>query len=115
MSRPIGVTAIAILLLVSSLVTVVPILTKHGGTKRHDLLIASAFLGVLAILAAEALWNLRSHAFLVFVLWALCAMLTTVLSRLTPWSPGHGVRLMGPIVYTGIAYLIATLYLRRAL
>ena len=115
MSRPIGVTAISVLLLVSSVATVVPVLTQHGGTKRHELLIASAFLGILAILAAEALWNLRRHAFLLFVLWALCAMLTTVLSRLTPWSPGHGVRLMGPIVYAGIACLFATLYLRRAL
>ena len=115
MSRPIGVTAIAVLLLVSSVAIVVPVLTQHGGTKRHELLIVSAFLGILAILAAEALWNLRRHAFLLFVLWALCAMLTIVLSRLTPWSPGHGVRLMGPIVYAGIACLIATLYLRRAL
>ena len=115
MSRPIGVTAIAILLLISSAMTVVPVLTRHGGARRHELVVASALLGLLAILAAEALWNLRRHAFLAFVLWALCAMLTTVLSRLTPWSTGHGVRLMGPIVYTGIAYCIATLYLRRAL
>jgi len=115
MSRPIGVTAIAVLLLVSSVATVVPVLTQHGGTRRHDLLIASGFLAIMAFLAAEALWNLRRHSFLLFVLWALCAMLTTVLSRLTPWSPGHGVRLMGPIVYAGIACLIATLYLRRAL
>jgi len=115
MSRPIGVTAIAILLLVSSLLTVVPVLTQHGGARRHELLIACAFLTILAIMAAEALWNLRRHAFLAFGLWALCSMLTTVLSRLTPWSPGHGIRLMGPIVSTGIAYLIATLYLRRAL
>ena len=115
MSRPIGVSAIAILLLVSSLLTVVPVLTQHGGTKRHELLIACAFLTILAIMAAEALWSLRRHAFLAFVLWALCSMLTTVLSRLTPWTPGHGIRLMGPIVYTGIACLIATLYLRRAL
>ena len=115
MSRPIGVTAIAIVLLVSSAMTVVPILTRHPGARRHELIAASALLGFLAILAAEALWNLRRHAFLSFVLWALCAMLTMVLSRLTPWSPGHGVRLMGPIVYTGIACFIATLYLRRAL
>jgi hypothetical protein len=115
MSRPIGVTTIAILLLGSSVATVAPILTRHGGTKRHELLMASAFLGILAILAAEALWNLRRHAFLMFVLWALCSMLTMVLSRLTPWSPGHGIRLMGPIVYTGIACFVATLYLRRAL
>ena len=115
MSRPIGVTAIAILLLASTVTTVVPVLTRHGGAKRHELIVASGLLALFAILAAEALWNLRHHAFLLFVLWALCAMLTTVLSRLTPWSPGQGVRLMGPIVYTGIAYFIATLYLRRAL
>jgi len=115
MNRPIGVTAIAILLLGSSIVTVVPALTHRGATKGHELLIASGFLTVLALVAAEALWNLRRHAFMMFVLWALCAMLTTVLSQLAPWSPGRGIRLMGPIVYTGVAYSIAALYLRRAL
>jgi hypothetical protein len=115
MSRPIGVTAIAILLLGSSIVTVVPVLTHRGATKGHELLIASAFLTGLGLVAAEALWNLRRHAFMMFVLWALCSMLTTVLSQLVPWSPGRGIRLMGPIVYTGVAYSIATLYLRRAL
>lgn len=115
MSRPIGVTAIAILLLGSSIVTVVPVLTHRGHARSHELLIASGFLIGLALIAAEALWSLRRHAFMMFVLWALCAMLTTVLSQLVPWSPGRGIRLMGPIVCTGMAYAVATLYLRRVL
>lgn len=115
MNRPIGVTLIAVLLLGSSLVTVVPVFTHHGPAKSHEVLIASGFLLGLALIAAEALWNLRRHAFMTFVLWALCAMLTTVLTQLVPWSPGRGIRLMGPIVSTGIVYAIATLYLRRAL
>jgi len=115
MNRPIGVTAIAVLVLGSSIVTVAPALTHRRATSGHELLIAAGFLAALALIAAEALWNLRRHAFMMFVLWALCAMLTTVLSQLVPWTPGRGVRLMGPIVYTGFACLIATLYLRRAL
>ncbi len=115
MSRPIGVTAIAILLLGSSIVTIAPVLTQRGATTSKELLIAYGFLAALALLSAEALWNLRRHAFILFVLWAFCAMLTTVLSQLVPWSTGRGIRLMGPIVCTGVAYSIAILYLRRAL
>jgi len=115
MSRPIGVTAIAMLLLGSSIVTIAPALTHRGATKGNALLIAFGFLAVLALLSAEALWNLRRHAFTLFVLWAFCAMLTTVLSQLAPWSPGRGIRLIGPIICTGVAYSIAILYLRRAL
>ena len=115
MNRPIGVTAIAVLLLGSSIATVAPVLAHRHATSGRELLIAAGFLTALALIAAEALWNLRRHAFMMFVLWALCAMLTTVLSQLVPWTPGRGIRLMGPIVYTGFACLIATLYLRRAL
>jgi len=115
MNRPIGVTAIALLVLGSSIMTVAPVLTHRGSARSHELLVSSGFLLGLAVIAAEALWNLRRHAFMTFVLWGLCAMLTTVLAQLVPWSPGRGIRLMGPIVCAGIVYAIATLYLRRAL
>lgn len=71
-------------------------------------------LSILALAAAEALWTLRPHAFLMFMLWCLCSMAGLVLSRLPLASSGHGIRLMGPIVYTGLAYALAALYLRRA-
>lgn len=113
MKRPIGVSLIALLLIVSSFLTLVRALSPAGARLGHRFLVLSVIVSVLAFFAAEALWRLRPHAFLAFTLWSLCAMAGLVLSRLPlAWS-GHGVRLMEPIVYAGLVYAFAALYLRR--
>ena len=114
MKRPIGVSLIAILLVAASILTFVRALSPPGLRLGHRFLVLSVILSVLALIAAEALWNLRPHAFMVFTLWTIGAMAGLVLSRLPLTSAGHGVRLMGPIVWAGIVYAIAALYLRRA-
>ena len=115
MSRPIGVTVIALLILVSSALTLFRALTPPAVRRGHGLLVTSVVLSVVALLAAEALWTLRSHAFLLFMLWAACAMFATVASRLPMTSTGHAIRLFSPIVCTGLVYAAAAIYLRRAL
>jgi hypothetical protein len=81
----------------------------------HRFLEASVIIAILALIAAEALWRLRPHAFLVFTLWALCAMVGLVLTRLSMGSSAHGLRVFGPIVYAGLLYALAALYLRRVI
>jgi hypothetical protein len=71
----------------------------------------SVLLALLGLVAAHALWTLRSHAFSMFVVWALCAMVAIVMTRL---GGAHAVRVFQPIVYTGIIFVVAALYLRRA-
>lgn len=114
MKRPLGVSLIAILLIASSFMTLVRALSPAGARLGHRFLVLSLILSALALVAAEALWSLRPHAFLTFTLWSFCAMAGLVLSRLPLASSGHGVRLMEPIVYAGFVYVIAALYLRRA-
>lgn len=113
MKRPVGVTVIAMLLLASSIMTLVRALTPPGVRLGHTFLVAAALSSILALIAAEALWRLRPHAFLMFTLWALCAMASLALARLSLASSGHGIRVFGPIVYAGLAYAVAALYLRR--
>ena len=114
MRRPLGVTLIAILLVVSSVLTLTRALAHPGLRLGHRLFVASVIVAILALVAAEALWSLRPRAFLTFTVWALGAMAILVLSRLPLTSPGQGVRLMGPIACAGLAYAVAALYLRRA-
>lgn len=115
MSRPIGVTVIALLLLVSSGMTLFHALAPPGARRNHRLLIIAAILAVASLLAAEALWTLRSHAFILYMLWAVCAMYATVATRLPMTSTSHSIRLFTPIVCAGLAYAAAAIYLRRAL
>lgn len=115
MNRPLGVALIAILLIVVTVLTSARAFTAPGGRAGQKTLLVAGVVSVLALLAAEALWRLRSHALLMFTLWSLGAMAAFVLSRLPLASSGHGIRLMGPIVSAGLAYAVAALYLRRVL
>lgn len=114
MKRPIGVAIIAIVILASSLVTLFRALAVSHPRVGSRFFLAVMLLQILALIAAEALLRLRRHAFLMFTLWAMCAMVALVLSRLPQAASGHGIRLFGPIVYAGLAYAVAALYLRRA-
>jgi hypothetical protein len=111
--RPIGVPVLAIFVLASSFLTLFGASTAPHVRAGSRLLLAALLLLILALLAAEALWRLRPHAFLMFTAWAICAMAGLVLSRLAQASSGHGIRLFGPILYAGLAYAVAALYLRR--
>lgn len=113
MKRPLGVILIVILVLVSSFLTVAQTIKTQGGHPGKKLIAGSVVLSILALLAVEGLWMLRPYAFLMFTLWAISAMMAMVMTRLSPGSPGHGIRLFEPIVYAGLAYAAAALYLRR--
>jgi len=115
MSRPIGVTVVVLLILSSSFVTVVRGLTSPGLSRRHDILLALTLLAAVSVFAAEALWSLRRHAFLMFILWTICAMFTTVLYRSSTTTRVHAIQLFAPMVCAGLVCAIAALYLRRVL
>jgi len=85
MSRPFGVTLIAALLLVA-----------------------------LALVAAEALWSLRSYAFVAFVAWGLCAMVALAHHRLRAPGGAHFGGVITGLVYAGLVFAAAAIYLRRA-
>jgi hypothetical protein len=112
--RPLGVSLIAILVVVSSALMLYRAASQPRVRLENKFLLASIALGLLALLAAEALWNLRGRAFLMFSLWSICAVACMVMSRMPLASSGHGIRLMGPIACAGLAYALAALYLRRA-
>jgi hypothetical protein len=109
------VTIIALLLLVSSGMTLYQTLAPPAARRNHRLLFLSLLLGVVTLLAAEALWTLRSHAFLLYMCWAVCAMYATVATRFPVTSASHSIRLFTPMVCAGLAYAAAAIYLRRAL
>ena len=105
--------AIALLILGSSGWVLTQALAVHGSRKSHDFFMASVVLSILALLAAESLWNLRSYAFLMFTLWSICAVAALVLYRVAPGSSAHLIRLFGPITCAGLTYAVIALYLRR--
>ena len=113
MRRPFGVSLITLLVIAWTSYVTYQAVTHRAGRMAHRQLLLCVALSVLALVAAEALWMLRSHAFAAFTLWSLCAVASLVVSRLPLASSGHGIRLMGPIVTAGLAYAIAALYLRR--
>ncbi len=115
MSRPIGVTGIAVLLLGWSLLTVMRAMTLPGASRRNGLLICSLVLALLAFAAAEALWTLRRNAFLMFLLWGISAMFATVLIRLSAPSHVRATQIFSSIVSAGLVYAFAAIYLRRVL
>lgn len=114
MSRPIGVSLIAVALLGFSIWTLHQALTHPGGHRGRGVLLVSVLLAALGFVAAQALWTLRPHAFSVFVIWAICAMTAIVMTRLGGLGGTHAIRVFQPIVYTGIAFVAAAIYLRRA-
>lgn len=113
MKRPVGVMAIALLILASSSWVLLRALALQGSRRSHDFLVASVVLSILALLAAESLWRLRSYAFLMFTLWSICAVAALVLYRVSPGSSAHLIRLFGPIACAGLIYAVIALYLRR--
>ncbi len=113
MSRPIGVTSIAVLLFGFSLFVASRALAHADGQRNRTFLVAAGLLTLLAMVAAEALWSLRSHAFLAFALWGLCAIAVMALVQLKSPSGGHAVRAIPPLVYMGLLFAGAAIYLRR--
>jgi hypothetical protein len=111
--RPLGVSFIALLVAASGVLIVYRALTSPGSNmgQRHQLI--SAGLALLALIAAEALWSLRSHAFLMFTLWALGLMAGIVTFRMHSSASGSPIQLMEPILYGGVAFAITALSLRR--
>lgn len=114
MKRPIGVSLIAILVVVFSALMLYRAASQPRLRLENKFLLVFIALGLLALITADALWNLRGRAFLAFSLWSICAVACMVMSRMPLASSGHGIRLMGPIAYAGLAYALAALYLRRA-
>jgi len=114
MSRPFGVALVALLVLGFSAWTAYQGLAGDGGRSRHAVVVASWILVGLALVAAEALWSLRSHAFLAFVAWGLAAIAAVALERLASPAGAHAVRIVPALVYTGLAFAAAAIYLRRA-
>jgi hypothetical protein len=114
MSRPIGVTLIAVALFGFSLWTLHHAALHAGGHRARSFLIASVIMTLAGLLAAEALWSLRSHAFLAFMVWAACATVAVVLERLGAPRPVHATLLIRDVACMGIAIGIVALYLRRA-
>lgn len=114
MSRPIGVSLIAVALLGFSIWTLHQTLTHPSAHRGRGVLLVSVLLAALGFVAAQALWTLRAHAFSMFVIWAICAMTAIVMTRLGGLGGAHAIRVFLPIVYTGIAFVVTAIYLRRA-
>jgi hypothetical protein len=114
MSRPIGVTLIAPALLGCSLWTLSHAAAHAGSHRYRSFLIAAAIMTLAGVVAAEALWSLRAHAFLAFMVWAACATVAVVLERLVGPGPTHAARLVRDVASIGIAIGVVALYLRRA-
>jgi hypothetical protein len=85
----------------------------RGLGRQRPLAFAAAALAVLTLLAAEALWNRRLHAFPLYALWAVAAMGTFVLLRLASGS-AHLVRFMPSILVLGLVFAAGAILLRRA-
>lgn len=114
LSRPVGVTLVALLLIAVSAHIAHRVIGAHGGRTRHALVLATWILVALALVAAEALWSLRAHAFPAFVAWGLAAMVAVALERLASPAGAHPVRMIPDLVYGGLAFAAAAIYLRRA-
>ena len=113
MRRPTGVALVAILVVMLSLMILSAWRRVPLARMGPRILVTAAALAILALVAAEALWTLRSYAFIAFTLWSVCAVVALAMSRMPLASSGHGIRLLGPIACAGLAYVIVALYLRR--
>jgi hypothetical protein len=81
----------------------------------RGVLMAAILMSLAGLIAAEALWSLRPHAFLAFMVWAVLAVVAVVLERLGAPGPTHAARLVPDVVYMGLGIGLAAIYLRRAL
>jgi hypothetical protein len=114
-SRPLGVTLAAAVVVGVSAWILWPLARGAGLHRNPPLLVAAAVLATLALLAAEALWSLRPHAFVLFTLWSLAGIAAFVLDRVALHGSSHLARFVPSILYAGIAFAATSLYLRRAL
>jgi hypothetical protein len=94
---------------------VLPVMRGTGVHRSRGLFIAAAVVAATALLAAESLWSLRPRAFALFCLWSVAAIVMFVLFRFATSGSSHLVRFVPTILYAGIAFGAAALYLRRAL
>ena len=81
----------------------------------RGVLMAAILMNLAGLIAAEALWSMRPHAFLAFMVWAVLAVVAVVLERLGAPGPTHAARLVPDVVYMGLAMGLVAIYLRRAL
>jgi hypothetical protein len=114
MSRPIGVTLVALAVAGFSAFVVSRTMAFPMSARNRPLFITAGLLVFLALVAGEALWSLRAHAFLVFMAWGLCAMVAVALVGLRSPGGAHGVRILPQLVYVGLGLAATALYLRRA-
>jgi hypothetical protein len=113
MSRPVGTTLIAVAVLGFSGWILHRAVLHPPGHHAHALLITAGILALLGLIAAHALWSLRPHAFMTFMLWGLGAMVALALVRLGAHARPHGAGIIPPLVYLGLILAGAALYLRR--
>ena len=115
MSRPYGVTVAALGVAGISAWLVSPVVRSARLHRGRPILIAAAVLALLALLTAEALWSLRPRAFALFALWSVAGMVMLVLFRFATHGSSHLAGFVPSLVYAGLAFAAAALYLRRAL
>jgi hypothetical protein len=92
-----------------------PVVRGAGAHRGRPILIAAVVLTVLALLTAEALWNLRPRAYALFTLWSLACIVILVFFRFATHGSSHLAGFVPSLVSAGIAFAAAALYLRRAL
>lgn len=115
MSRPYGVTLAALGVAGISAWLVSPVVRGAGTHRGRPILIAAAVLAVSALLTAEALWNRRPRAFALFTLWSLAGIVMLVFFRFATHGSSHLAGFVPSLVYAGLAFAAAALYLRRAI
>jgi hypothetical protein len=113
MGRPAGVSLIAISVVGFSLFLASRVWAYPLTQINRPVLTAAGLLVLLALVAGKALWSLRPHAFLAFILWGLCAIVAVALVGMRSPAGARGVHVMPMLVYTGAGLAVAAVYLRR--
>jgi len=87
---------------------------RHAhGRRGQGLVTAAVVLAGLGLIAAEALWSMRGHAFLAYSLWAIGAIVAVTMLRLHSPAGAHAVRIVPSIVYAGLVLGGVGIYLKR--
>jgi len=115
MTRPIGVTLTAIALLSLSMLALYHAGLHPGRHAIRGVRMTDVVMILAGLVAAEALWSMRPHAFLAFMVWAVLAVVAVVLARLGAPGPTHAARLIPDVAYMGLGIGLVAIYLRRAL
>jgi len=114
MQGSLGIRLLALALLGWSGFLLRQVAAGHVLGRNRPLTLAAVALLTLALLSAAALWGRSSHAFSLYVLWAIAAMGTFVLLRLHLSGAAHLVRFMPTILTTGLVFAAGAVLLRRA-